>query len=144
MTIRKATQADIAGILALDPEVAQDESRSRHIHEWVSKGFAYVALVDQRLTGYAVLEYSFFYLGFISMVMVSEAGRRQGVGAALISHVESICKTRKLFTSTNESNEPMKALLHRLAFEPSGVVYNLDDDDPELFYFKLLHENRQS
>jgi len=28
------------------------------------------------------------------------------------------------------------------AYEPSGTVYNLDEDDPELFYVKRLQGNR--
>ena len=46
------------------------------------------------------------------------------------------CKTDKLFTSTNQSNEPMQQLLTRLGYKPSGVIYNVDPGDPELVYFR--------
>jgi GNAT superfamily N-acetyltransferase len=142
MKIRKATRADIDAIIAVDHEAAHDENRRRHIREWVSGASAFVAMVDDAVTGYAVLEYTFFSQGFISMLIVAEMSRRKGVGTALVSHLEAICKTGKLFTSTNESNEPMKALMHRMSYEPSGVVHNLDDGDPELFFFKKLEANR--
>ena len=41
----------------------------------------------------------------------------------------------KLFTSTNQSNTPMQALLALLGYVRSGVIDNLDPGDPELVYF---------
>jgi hypothetical protein len=32
----------------------------------------------------------------------------------------------------------MQSLCQSLGFVPSGVIHNLDDDDPELIYFKRL------
>jgi hypothetical protein len=52
------------------------------------------------------------------------------------------CATRKLFTSTNESNRAMRDLLAHAGFEPSGVVQNLDPGDPELIYFKDKNAER--
>jgi ribosomal protein S18 acetylase RimI-like enzyme len=138
VTIRQAIRADIDAIVAVDLEAAHGENRRRHIREWVSGDSTVVAVVDGAVVGYAVLEYTFFSQGFISMLIVAETSRRNGVGTALISHLEGICKTGKLFTSTNESNEPMKALMRRMSYEPSGVVHNLDDGDPELFFFKKI------
>jgi RimJ/RimL family protein N-acetyltransferase len=52
--------------------------------------------------------------------------------------MEAASKDQKLFTSTNESNKPMQALLDQLGYERSGIVENLDEADPELIYFKEL------
>jgi N-acetylglutamate synthase-like GNAT family acetyltransferase len=142
MKIRKATESDINAIIAVDHVAVHDENRKRCIHEWVSGDNTIVAIVDDDVVGYAVLEYTFFSQGFISMLMVAESSRCKGVGTALVSHLEEVCKTGKLFTSTNESNEPMQALLQSMSYEPSGVVYNLDDGDPELFYFRKIEGNR--
>lgn len=142
MKIRQATRADIDAIIALDQEAAHDANRRRQIREWVSAGSTFVAVVDDVVAGYAVLEYTFFAQGFISMLIVAEASRRTGVGSALISHLEAICRTGKLFTSTNESNAPMRALMQWMSYEPSGIVHNLDDGDPELIFFKKLDANR--
>jgi ribosomal protein S18 acetylase RimI-like enzyme len=142
MKINRATESDIEAIMSVDHVAANDESRRRYICKWVSGGSTIVAVVDDAVVGYAVLEYTFFSQGFISMLIVAEASRRKGVGTALVSHLEKICKTGKLFTSTNESNEPMQALMQSMSYEPSGVVHNLDDGDPELFYFKKLGMNR--
>ena len=43
----------------------------------------------------------------------------------------------KLWTSTNQSNAPMCALLSRLGFILSGQIDNLDDGDPELVFVRL-------
>jgi len=45
-----------------------------------------------------------------------------------------------LFTSTNESNKPMDALLQLLGYVPGGVIENLEPGDPEKLYFLDLGE----
>lgn len=138
MKIRDATSSDVPGMYAVDHMAAEECSRRQHIHEWVSSGQAIVAVVDDVVAGYAALDYTFFGCGFIAMLMVKKESRRKGVATVLIACLEETCKTDKLFTSTNESNKPMQALMKRLSYEASGTVYNLDDGDPELFYFKNL------
>lgn len=46
--------------------------------------------------------------------------------------------SQRMFTSTNQSNLKMQSLLAKLGYEPSGVIHNLDEGDPELVYFCLL------
>ncbi|MEO0538637.1 MAG: GNAT family N-acetyltransferase, partial [Cyanobacteria bacterium P01_A01_bin.123] len=46
------------------------------------------------------------------------------------------------FTSTNESNLLMQALMAKLRYIPSGIINNLDEGDPELVYFKRLDKSR--
>ena len=138
MKIRDATSSDVPGMYAVDHMAAEEGSRRQHIREWVSSGQAIVAVVDDVVAGYAALDYTFFGCGFIAMLMVKKESRCKGVATALIARLEETCKTDKLFTSTNESNKPMQALMKRLSYEASGTVYNLDDGDPELFYFKNL------
>ncbi len=142
MRIRDATESDLAAMYAVDPMAVEEGGRRQHIREWVDAGRAIVALIDEVVVGYAVLEYTFFSNGFISMLMVDKASRRKGVAAALIKHLEEMCKTDKLFTSTNESNKPMQGLMQSMSYDPSGTVYNLDEGDPELFYVKRLAGNR--
>jgi len=138
MIIRQATVADIPNIIAIDYIAVDEDDRKQHIEKWVLEGNTVIALDDADLIGYAVLEYTFFFQGFIAMLLVKPSDRRKGVGTSLISHLERHCKTGKLFTSTNESNKPMQELMVKMEYQPSGTVYNLDDGDPELFYFKAL------
>ena len=140
MMIRDATEYDIDGIIAIDHIAAIEETRRQHIREWVRRGCAIIALIDERVVGYAVLEYTFFSCGFISMLIVQKAYRRKGIATALVKRLEEACSTVKLFTSTNESNAPMQAFMASMSYEPSGIVYNLDEGDPEQFYFKRVKE----
>ena len=142
MKIRSATETDVAAMYAVDHMAAEEGSRRQHIRNWVSARCAIVSEIEGVVVGYAALEYTFFSQGFISMLMVEKDNRRRGVATALIARLEETCETDKLFTSTNESNKPMQALMKSLSYEPSGTVYNLDDGDPELFYVKRLLGNR--
>ena len=142
MKIRDATSSDLSAMYAVDHMAAEEGSRRQHIREWVSAGRAIVAVIDDVIVGYSALNYTFFGYGFVAMLMVRKESRRKGVATALIACLEERCETDKLFTSTNESNKPMQALMQRMSYEPSGTVYNLDEGDPELFYVKRIESNR--
>jgi ribosomal protein S18 acetylase RimI-like enzyme len=73
----------------------------------------------------------------LELLVVEVAHRRRGVETALIEEWEKTASTRKLFTSTNESNVPMKRLRERLGYVRSGFIENLDEGDPEVVYFKV-------
>ena len=136
--IRQAQESDVSDICSFDQISQPEEPRREFVSASVASGLAWVAVVDGAVAGYAVLEYSFYSQGFISMLYIHSDHRRNGLGSALLSHLESICKTEKLFTSTNESNRPMQGLMCKRGYVPSGVINNLDEGDPELVYFKRL------
>ena len=136
ISIREAHSSDIDDILDLD-EIARGEAiRADFLRDAVEHGNCLVADRAGRVLGYGVLDYSFYGQGFIPLVYVRADSRRHGVGAELIKSLEARCVTQKLFTSTNDSNQPMKALLSQLGFDPSGIIHNLDPGDPEIVYFK--------
>lgn len=142
ISIRAANISDVDTMITLDTTGPEDKGRQAHIRSWVAAEKAVVAEIDDAVVGYAVIEYTFFDLGFITMLQVSEAHRRQGVAMQLLVHLESLCHTDKLFTSTNESNGPMKKLMDAVGYSPSGTIYNLDEGDPELFYFKRIADEK--
>ena len=133
--IRDAVPADRGAIVSLDEVAAVEAARIAFIERSIRSAVCLVAVRDDRVVGYGVLEYTFFDNGFVSMVSVAASARRQGVGRGLLEALAARCTTPKLFTSTNESNRPMQRLLEGLGYVPSGVVENLDPGDPELFYF---------
>ena len=140
MKIRLAKQEDIKEIIKFDHLAKIQKSRRDSIKRSVLNKRCYVVVSKEKPIGYTVLEYDFWAYGggFISMLCVKEDFRRRGIGSELVKHVEGKCKTEKLFTSTNQSNQPMQSLLKRLEYERSGITYNLDPGDPGLIYFKKI------
>jgi GNAT superfamily N-acetyltransferase len=135
--IRVAGQADARRIGELDREWTPILDRAARFQRAASKSRLLVAEVEGELVGYAA-QGRFFGYDFLELLAVRPDKRRQGIATALIRAVEARSSSGKLFTSTNRSNTPMRGLCQRLGFQPSGVVENLDNDDPELVYYKRL------
>lgn len=138
MTIRPAVESDIPSLCSLDLIAQGKADRRAFIEREVSAGNCFVAVVDEKVIGYGVLNYTFYLRGCIDMLYIHSDYRMTGAGAALVRHLETVCKTPKLFTSTNLSNLPMQSLLVKLGYVLSGVIHNLDEGDPEIVYFKRL------
>jgi ribosomal protein S18 acetylase RimI-like enzyme len=138
MRIRLAKVEDIEVIIGFDHVATTQKSRREFIKRAILKKRCYVAISKEELVGYTVLEYSFFECGFVSMLYIKENFRRKGIGTKLMGYIDTKCNTEKLFTSTNQSNMPMQELLEKLNFVRSGIIHNLDPDDPELIYFKKI------
>lgn len=132
--------SDLDSLIDLDAIAQQELRRREFIAQAISVGQCWVA-VDARdtsvLLGYGVLNDSFFEQAFIPLIVVRDSARRRGVGSAIFHELESQCEAAKLFTSTNASNAPMRKLLGKLGFSPSGQIENLDEGDPELVFVKL-------
>ncbi len=141
MELRTATITDANAIVAFDHVAASEPARVRFIHDQIKSSACYVAVIDENVVAYAVLNYKFYDNGWIEMLYVHPGFRRQGIGSALIRHLINECRTPKLFTSTNQSNFPMQRLLATLKFDRSGFIENLDEGDPELVYFQRLYDN---
>jgi len=138
ISIRPAIESDVKVLCSLDLIAREENERREFIRREVASGTCFVAVADEEVIGYGVLNYTFYYNGCIDMLYVHSDYRRRGAGAALLRHMESLCQTPKLFTSTNLSNLRMQSLLARLEYELSGVIHNLDEGDPEIVYFKRL------
>lgn len=137
-SIRSAVSDDVDSLCTLDHLAQRDSRRRAFIERSVQAGDCYVVEAHYQVVGYAVLEYTFYEQGFVSMLYIHPEYRRQGAGTMLMRYLESICQTPKLFTSTNLSNFPMQSLLAKLGYTLSGVIHHLDEDDPELVYVKYL------
>lgn len=138
MKIRLATHDEIGAMCRVEGATVDREKRREFVPKLIHKGTAHVAVLNGTMVGVAVLEHWFFERGFISLLMVRRGHRRRGVGSALVRHVEILCESERIFTSTNQSNLPMQSLLKKLGYRKSGTVDDLDPDDPELFYSRQL------
>jgi ribosomal protein S18 acetylase RimI-like enzyme len=113
---------------------AGDPGRHGAIQQWVMTASIRVAQTHAEVIGYCVTEYTFFGQAFVTMLMVATHARGHGVGARLLVDAQQRRRTTKMFTSTNMSNQPMLRLLTRLGWQSAGIVYGLDEGDPELFF----------
>ena len=136
--IRPAVAGDLTALVALDAIAASDLARQEAIADWMASSQCHVAVDAGDLPiGYVALTRSFFRSPFIEMLQVAKAARRQGIGRQLVKHCIGLTPAdKKLWTSTNQSNTPMQALLPQLGFVPCGMFEHLDPGDPELIYLR--------
>lgn len=130
--VRAARTEDLEGIAQVLDRPAS-ELRST-IEQWTARDAIRIAERRSTIVGVAMSEPSFFGNEFIELVRVAPSARRLGVASRLIESVSRDRRSSKLFTSTNLSNTSMQTLLGSLGWTSAGIVYGLDDDDPELFY----------
>jgi len=138
ISIRQANESDVEALCSLDLIARRENQRRDFIRQSIASGTCYVAMAENEVVGYGVLNYSFYSNGFIDMLYVHANHRRRGVASLLLLHLESLCETPKLFTSTNLSNLAMQSLLTKSEYVSSGEIDNLDEGDPEIVYLKQL------
>ena len=135
IAITPAMPDDLAAVLMIDDR----PDRATEVSEAVVSGRCSVAHVDDQIVGFCVGG-TFFGHDFLELLVVAEHRRRQGVGAALVESFAARAGTAKVFTSTNVSNAPMRALCERLGFVEAGRIDHLDEGDPEVVYVRLADD----
>ncbi len=142
ITVRQTNKEDIQSLCSFGWFDNKEEGRAE-ITESVESDDCLVAEIDGKVVGFTSFNYNNFFEGcMIDTLYIRAKYRRQGVGVKLVKHLESICKTEKLFTSTNQSNLATQGLVNKLGFVPSGFIDNIDEGDPEVVYFKRAKQDR--
>lgn len=136
-TIRRARRDDIEAMTLVDPRLRADPRRTDYVLALLDLGLSWLAEGEGRALGYAIASTRFFHRPFVDLLVVADEARRRGVGTALMAACENQHDDDRLFTSTNESNQPMRALLVKAGYRVSGVIENLDPGDPELVFVKF-------
>jgi ribosomal protein S18 acetylase RimI-like enzyme len=136
IAVRRAAAEDVARLRAIDPLAATDRDRHDLIERSIAAGECQVADDDGVVAGFAVLTRGFFHRPFIELVVVAEESRRRGIGTALVAHCARLAAPDAVWTSTNESNRPMRRLLSASGFIESGRIEDLDPGDPELIFLR--------
>ena len=130
--MRPAGALDAAGVLGL-PHM---EGRASEVLRAVLEGQCLVAEKGDEIAGLCV-NGKLFAFAFLELLLVAPDHRRRGVGTLLFRAWEESASTKKLFTSTNESNIAMQRLCEGLGYVRSGLIENLDEGDPEVYYCKV-------
>jgi len=137
MTV-KADINDVNKILEIETLIIGHKNRKHMIEEFINSDHCIVEKEADRILGYLLYNNSFYGNNFIELLMVHPKYQKKGIGSKLISHYEKIVGEGKIFTSTNRSNTKMNNLLYKKNFIDSGVIYNLDENDPEMIFVKKL------
>ncbi len=138
LSFRHATEADLRLLYACDAYAQSHEGRRHDLRSWVQQGSCILTMANDMLLGFVVLDHGFFGHGFVALICVAGEHQGRGVGLALLAEAERQCRTTKMFTSTNASNQRAQALFARAGFVRSGMIENLDEGDPEIVYFKPI------
>ena len=126
------TEDDIARACEIDAA----HQRADYINAVAERGGLSVAILDDAIKGFACLDHTYFFgKPFVSLLIIAPDARRRGLGAGLLAHHTN--QLAEVWTSTNQSNASMRALLDKAGWTFCGAVSGLDEGDPEHFYRKI-------
>jgi len=135
--VRRATPEDLDALFRLDGVAPGDLERRTRLNTRVRSGEVILFERDGYPSGYAIIRpRSFFGCDFVESIMVAADDRRFGIGSLLLRQVVILSSTVRIFSSTNRSNTPMTALLHKESWQFSGQLEGIDVGDPEMVYYK--------
>jgi len=140
MKIRQGILVDLKEMMFIEEEVIKSNSREDEIRESIIQNRCVVGCIDERICGFLIYNQHFFGQLFVELVIVSPRKRRRGVAKGLFRYIEENCQTSKIFSSTNQSNLPMQEVFKTLGYVESGIIHNLDEDDPEIIFVRLINE----
>jgi GNAT superfamily N-acetyltransferase len=131
--LRAAQAGDVSAIVAIDPSSLGSPGQ---IQALVREHASLVAVERGQIVGFLALRPGHFYQrDFIDLLFVAPGWRQRGLGRALMRAALQNATTSRVFVSTNESNTPMRQLLHSEGWTPSGILTGLDEGDPEHVFF---------
>jgi ribosomal protein S18 acetylase RimI-like enzyme len=132
--VHTAGSRDLEALLELERDVPGFESDPDLLPSALRSGVAFVAREHGAIVGFLLLAPWFFGRLFVSRLSVGRKDRRRGIGSLLLGDAMVRAGDADLFISANRSNATAQSLYLKLGFEPSGIVENLDEGDPELIY----------
>ena len=135
-TVRPATMDDL-------DFVAQDGHVPREVvAEKVGRDEVVVAERDGESVGYARIEFLWSIVPYIALIWVLEPHRTQGVGTAILAHLEERLRAKghEALFSSSQADEPEPQAWHRrMGFEDCGVIEGINEGGiGEVFFRKAL------
>jgi GNAT superfamily N-acetyltransferase len=142
--VRLAGTRDRRSFLEVDPSIVDDLVRRDILDAAIAARMCWIGERAGKPAGYGIHSQKFFSRDFVELLFVRVEERRKGVGAAILRAIEDTIGADRLFTSTNQSNLPMRTLLEKCGYRPSGRIENLDPGDPELVFIKFLPKRQRT
>jgi hypothetical protein len=136
MKIKLANQNDVQDVITLDREMIGHNLRKKQIETAIQHERCLVIHEQSELAGFLLYHTEFFECCFVSLLMIKPSFQRKGLAKALLMSMDKFSPTNKIFSSTNQSNEVMHNVFERCGYIKSGIIENLDEDDPEIIYLK--------
>lgn len=84
--IREANENDIESVCSFNKIAQLEEERRQFTRNSVASNTCYVAVKDEKVNGYGVLNYTFYYNGCIDMLYIHAEYWRSGAGTSLLRH----------------------------------------------------------
>jgi len=136
LTVRLATADDL-------DFVVQDGHISRGVVAGkMDRDEVVVAEQDGESVGYARIEFLWSVVPFIALIWVLEPHRKQGVGTAILAHLEERFRAEghEALFSSSQADEPEPQAWHRrMGFEDCGVIERINEGGVgEVFFRKVL------
>jgi predicted GNAT superfamily acetyltransferase len=138
MRIRSPEPGDTHLIVGLAASVVGDQRAAALVRSHSERGELLVAEDDAETVGFLAYRTDWFQCTFVSLVVVAERARRQGVARALFEAVEHRSLSARLFSSTEETNAVSIRMHRALGFVASGHIDNLPQGYRELLFYKRL------
>jgi GNAT superfamily N-acetyltransferase len=142
--VRLAGTRDRRAFLEIDPQVGSELARRDVLDSAIAARMCWIGERAGLPAGYGILSHKFFSREFVELLYVKREERRKGIGTAILRAIEETIGGDRLFTSTNESNMPMRKLLERCGYRPSGKIDNLDPGNSELVFVKFLPKHARA
>ena len=129
-------EADIAAVLAIDPDVREGQLREELTRAW---GRLRVDRTASGVIGYVLFWHVTDEIHLLN-VAVATSERRHGRGRALVEEVIAYARTHaaaKVLLEVRRSNEPALALYRRVGFEETNVRKRYYDDGEDAIEMML-------
>ena len=122
LTLRRATEADIPSLCALEVECFSMPWSENNFAEFFSNecALAYVAEIDGEVCAYVGM-YLICGDGEITNLAVTGKHRRCGAATALIERLVNTCGATRLLLDVRESNTAARTLYEKCGFKIDGI-----------------------
>ncbi|HEY7531414.1 MAG TPA: GNAT family N-acetyltransferase [Nitrospiraceae bacterium] len=87
---------------------------------------SYVAELDERVTGIAIVKQQFLLGDYLELLGVAASARTRGIGGRLLAYVEELVfeRTKNLFACVSDFNQPARDFYKKHGYQEIGPMPN--------------------